>query len=138
MTVFIHGFNTNWADAARRDESICARMFDGEAGIGIRLLLSWPSDGLKLGYLPDRMDPERTAPDLSQVLHAVCDWMAAKQVAGASCPFKACRAKTSTIADGMGNDVSCYLDLEPTIGLMEKVLRGIDRIVIEKPMKSIG
>ena len=101
----MHGFNTDWADAARDYEKICANIFHGADGLGLCLLFSWPSDGMQLGYLPDRMDARETAPDLSTLLNAFYDWLLDKQQAGADDPTKACKAKTSIIARSMGNYV---------------------------------
>ncbi len=105
VSIFVHGYNNDWADASRRYESICRHMFDGEQGLGICLLFSWPSDGMKFGYLPDRMDARETAPDLSVVLNEFYDWLLEKQQAGAEDPAEACKAKTSIIAHSMGNYV---------------------------------
>jgi esterase/lipase superfamily enzyme len=105
VSIFVHGYNNGWDDAARRYESICAKLFNGDAGLGVCLLFSWPSEGMTLGYLPDRMDAEQTAPDLAAVLNAFYDWLVDKQQQGASDPAKACRAKTSMIAHSMGNYV---------------------------------
>jgi esterase/lipase superfamily enzyme len=104
VSIFIHGYNNDWADAAARYESICAKIFE-PADLGICVLFSWPSDGMKLGYLADRMDAEKTAPALSEVLNGLYDWMAAKQAASAADPTKTCKAKTSIIAHSMGNYV---------------------------------
>ena len=104
VSIFIHGYNNDWADAASRYESICRKVFDA-ADLGLCVLFSWPSDGMKLGYLPDRMDAEKTAPALSEVLDALYDWMAEKQVTSAADPTKSCKAKTSIIAHSMGNYV---------------------------------
>ena len=104
VSIFIHGYNNDWADAASRYESICRKIFES-ADLGICVLFSWPSDGMKLGYLPDRMDAEKTAPALSEVLNALYDWMEQKQVKSAADPTKTCKAKTSIIAHSMGNYV---------------------------------
>lgn len=104
VSIFIHGYNNDWADAARRYESICKKVFE-DADLGICLLFSWPSEGMKLGYLPDRMDAEKTAPALSEVLNAFYDWMVEKQAESAEDPTKTCKAKTSIIAHSMGNYV---------------------------------
>lgn len=103
LTFFIHGYNNDWADAARRYESIVKKMFRGSDSLGICVLFSWPSDGMKLGYLPDRADARACAPDLTDVLSACYDWLLVKQVEGARDPKKACRAKLSIIAHSMGN-----------------------------------
>jgi esterase/lipase superfamily enzyme len=104
VSLFIHGYNNDWADAARRYESICRTIFDG-ADLGVCVLFSWPSDGMKLGYLPDRMDAEQTAPALSELLNALYDWVATRQAESARNPRQTCKAKTSIIAHSMGNYV---------------------------------
>lgn len=104
VSLFIHGYNNDWADAARRYESVCRTIFD-EADLGICVLFSWPSDGMKLGYLPDRMDAEKTAPALSELLNALYDRMAERQAESATDPTRTCKAKTSIIAHSMGNYV---------------------------------
>jgi esterase/lipase superfamily enzyme len=103
VTFFVHGYNNNWADAARRYQSLCEKLFSGADSLGYCVLFSWPSDGMKLGYLPDRYDALKCAPDLAQVLSDLYDWMLDKQAEGAANPRKACRAKVSMIAHSMGN-----------------------------------
>lgn len=105
VSIFIHGFNNDWMDAARRYESLCKNLFEGDGGLGLCILFGWPSDGLVISYYPDRMDARKCAPDLSEVLNALYDWMSVKQRAAISDPTKACRAKTSIIAHSMGNYV---------------------------------
>lgn len=105
VTLFIHGYNNDWQDAVRRYESLCKRLFAGDHGLGLCVLFTWPSDGMSLGYLPDRQDARNSAPALSEVLNAFYDWLMNKQVEGAANPAKACRAKTSIIAHSMGNYV---------------------------------
>lgn len=105
VTLFVHGYNNNWKDAVGRYESICQKMFDGDEGMGTCVLFTWPSDGMSLGYLPDREDARRSGADLANVLGELYDWLVQKQVEGAANPKKACRAKTSVIAHSMGNYV---------------------------------
>lgn len=105
LTLFIHGFNNSWAEAAGRYEQICTSLFDTDRPLGICVLFTWPSGGLPTDYLPDRGEAEATAPDLAEVLDQLHDWMALKQKQAAKDPAKACRAKTSIIAHSMGNFV---------------------------------
>ncbi|MBS1784408.1 MAG: alpha/beta hydrolase [Acidobacteria bacterium] len=105
LTLFIHGFNNSWAEAAARYEQICSSLFDTDRPLGICVLFTWPSGGLPTDYLPDRGEAEATAPDLAEVLDQLHDWMAVKQKQAAKDPAKACRAKTSIIAHSMGNFV---------------------------------
>lgn len=105
LTLFIHGFNTSWTDAAARYEQICSSLFDTDRPLGICVLFTWPSGGSPTDYLPDRGEAKATAPDLAEVLDQLHDWMAVKQKQAAKDPSKACRAKTSIIAHSMGNFV---------------------------------
>lgn len=105
VCVFIHGFNNDWQDAARRYESMNAKLFEGEQGLGLCILFNWPSDGLAIGYYPDRMDARKCAPDLSKVFNELYDWLLERQKAAMKDPKKSCRAKTSVIAHSMGNYV---------------------------------
>jgi len=105
LTLFIHGFNNDWADAAARYEQICHALFEGSQPLGICVLFTWPSAGLPTDYLPDRGEAEASAPDLADLLCQLYDWMAVKQQQAVKDPAKACRAKTSIIAHSMGNFV---------------------------------
>ena len=103
VTLFVHGYNNDWEDAARRYGSLCRLLFSPKGGLGACVLFTWPSDGMAVSYLPDRADARRCAPDLAEVLSMLYDWLAVKQVEGAADAAKACRAKTSIIAHSMGN-----------------------------------
>lgn len=103
VTLFVHGYNNDWEDAALRYRSLCERLFGGADSLGICILFTWPSDGMATNYLPDRADARKAAPDLASVLVSLYDWMLQKQ--GEQDPQKACRAKTSIIAHSMGNYV---------------------------------
>ena len=105
VTLFVHGFNTTWEEAARRYRKLCRDLFAPGSGLGICVLFTWPSDGMPTNYLPDRADARACAPDLAEVLCLLYDWMLVKQRMGASDRSKACRAKTSIVAHSMGNYV---------------------------------
>lgn len=105
VTLFVHGYNNSWQEAAKRYEKLSKALFDGPNGLGICVLFTWPSNGKVYGYLPDREDARATAPQLSEVLNALYDWMQAKQRAATADAAKACKAKTSVIAHSMGNFV---------------------------------
>lgn len=105
VTLFIHGYNNSWQDAANRYQSIISNMFSGDASLGLCILFTWPSDGAYLGYYPDEIQARETAPDLSKVLNEFYDWLLAKQKATMRDPANACKAKTSIIAHSMGNYV---------------------------------
>jgi esterase/lipase superfamily enzyme len=105
VTLFVHGYNNTWAEAAKRYQGICKSLFAGPTSLGVCVLFTWPSDGLLTNYLPDRMDAEKSAPELAEVLNALYDHLIKQQVAGAADPSKGCHAKTSLIAHSMGNFV---------------------------------
>lgn len=105
VTLFIHGFNNSWEDAAMRYRSICDSLYTGNKSLGLCILFTWPSDGMFTNYLPDRMDARKTAPDLADVLCEFYDWLIDMQRLGARDPEKGCWAKTSIIAHSMGNYV---------------------------------
>lgn len=102
VTLFIHGYNNSWSDSTHRYQKIANDIFATE-DLGICVLFSWPSDGMELGYLPDREEARRCAGDLAYILSELYDWLDKKQKEGAATPSKACRAKTSVIAHSMGN-----------------------------------
>src|SRR5262245_37266271 len=103
VTLFVHGYNNDWADAARRYESLCGRMYQDGNGLGLCLLFSWPSDGMTAAYLPDRRDARQCAPDLADVLSSIYELLLVRQTEAVENPARACRAKLSVIAHSMGN-----------------------------------
>lgn len=105
VTLFIHGFNNTWKDAALRYQSICKNLYDGDASLGVCILFTWPSNGSTAAYLPDRSDAESSGPALADVLCAFYDWLLDKQTEAADDPAAACKAKVSIIAHSMGNYV---------------------------------
>jgi esterase/lipase superfamily enzyme len=105
FTIFIHGYNNSWSDAAMRYQQLCDKLFSGPDSLGVCLFFTWPSDDMRLGYLPDRIDARKAAPDLADVLSELYDFLLEKQEMGVEQPKKACKAKTSIIAHSMGNFV---------------------------------
>lgn len=103
VTLFVHGYDNSWQDAARRYESLCAEMFSGADTLGLCVLFSWPSDGMVTNYLPDRKDAAESAGDFADVLTGLFDLLSARQAEALADPQKVCRAKTSIIAHSMGN-----------------------------------
>jgi esterase/lipase superfamily enzyme len=103
VTLFIHGYNNDWKDAALRYDSICKSLFAGDKGLGLCVLFTWPSNGRPTDYLADRSDARACAPDLANVFYRLYDWLLKKQKDAAEDPKAACRAKTSVIAHSMGN-----------------------------------
>jgi esterase/lipase superfamily enzyme len=105
VTLFIHGYNNSWQDAASSYRSIVTNLFSGDTSLGLCILFTWPSDGAYLGYIPDRDQARSTAPDLSAVLNEFYDWLLQKQKAAIRNASDACKAKTSIVAHSMGNYV---------------------------------
>jgi esterase/lipase superfamily enzyme len=111
VTLFVHGYDNSWSDAARRYEALCSEMFSEADGMGVCVLFGWPSDGCVANYLPDRKDARESALDFADVLTGLFDLLATRQVAaqqpnpktGLADSTKQCRAKTSIIAHSMGN-----------------------------------
>lgn len=105
VTLFVHGYNNSWTDAAARYEKICSTLFDGEKGLGECVLFTWPSNGRTSDYLADRADARESGNALADVLSQLYDWLLHKQQDAAASPSKACKAKISVIAHSMGNYV---------------------------------
>jgi esterase/lipase superfamily enzyme len=106
VTLFVHGFNTDWNEAAERYQTICEQLYSGDESLGICILFTWPSDGSPMNYLPDRADAREAGLDLADVLSDFFDWLIVKQSDAVESPKKACQAKTSLIAHSMGNFVT--------------------------------
>lgn len=105
VTLFVHGYNNGWIDAVNRYQEISRSLFEGENGLGICILFTWPSKGSPAEYLADRSEAEQSAADLAGVLSDLFDFLSAIAVKTVAQPDKACRAKTSMIAHSMGNYV---------------------------------
>lgn len=101
VSLFVHGFNNSHADSLRRYVTLGETVFaDGK--LGIPVLFSWPSDGLKIGYYPDRADARGSADDLATVLVDLYDYLSKKQELAMARRADTCKAKTSVIAHSMG------------------------------------
>ena len=105
VTLFVHGYNTGWQDAARRYQTVCEQLFSGPDSLGICVAFDWPSFGSVLGYYPDRAHARACAGDLADMLSELYDWLLVKQQAAINNPDDACKAKVSLIAHSMGNYV---------------------------------
>lgn len=103
LTLFVHGYNNTWQDAAKRYQKLCADLFNGPDGLGICVAFDWPSLGSVLGYEPDRSHAAACAGDLADLLSELYDWLLEKQEAAVADEKKACKAKVSLIAHSMGN-----------------------------------
>ena len=101
VALFVHGYNNSWTDAVNRYHQIQTQIMD-PAGLGVCVLFTWPSDGRKLGYYPDRIDARRTADELSFVFTELYKHMQAMQRLAMEHPEKECRAKVSVLAHSMG------------------------------------
>jgi Alpha/beta hydrolase of unknown function (DUF900) len=56
VILFVHGYNSTWADAAVRYRSPCSGLFSGDASLGLCVLFTWPSFGSPVDHLPDRAE----------------------------------------------------------------------------------
>jgi esterase/lipase superfamily enzyme len=103
VSLFVHGYNTGWTDAARRYEQFCTDLFSGQDSLGLCICFDWPSYGSVVDYLPDRVRARECAADLADVLSELYDWLLIKQKAAFADPKNACKAKVSMISHSMGN-----------------------------------
>ena len=102
VTLFVHGYNNDWMDAARRYQQITDDLYAGTGGLGLCVLFTWPSNGQTLHYLADRDDARASGPALSQAFNLLYDqaMLMQKKAADGS---GVCKAKVSVIAHSMGN-----------------------------------
>src|ERR1019366_6936526 len=42
VSLFVHGDNTGWTDAARRYEQFCTDLFSGQDSLGLCVCFDWP------------------------------------------------------------------------------------------------
>lgn len=107
LSLFVHGYNTEWEESVRRYIDIQRKLYAGDNGLGALVLLSWPSNGSTAAYLSDRSDAEASAPGLAGMLVRLHDHMVKLQrkAADTGNPQLYCRAKISIIAHSMGNYV---------------------------------
>ena len=64
VSLFVHGYNVGWTDAARRYEQFCTDLFSGQDSLGLCVCFDWPSYGSVVDYLPDRVRARECAADL--------------------------------------------------------------------------
>lgn len=102
VTLFVHGYNNDWADAARRYQQICDDLYAGENGLGLCVLFTWPSNGFTTDYLSDRQDARASGPALAEVFNTLYEHARLMQEKAAD-GRDLCRAKVSVIAHSMGN-----------------------------------
>jgi esterase/lipase superfamily enzyme len=106
LSLFVHGYNNSWKEAARRYAQIRGVLFD-QPQLGALVLYTWPSEGSAMGYLPDREDARNSGQQSADLFVRLHDLVLANQKAAAMTddPAKACKAKISIIAHSMGNYV---------------------------------
>jgi len=106
VSMFVHGFNVDWASAATRYAQIKTDLFDAK-DLGVLILFTWPSNGSPAGYLPDREDARDSAAAVADLVVFLNDYLTEQQrkAAESQDPNKLCRAKLSVIAHSMGNYV---------------------------------
>lgn len=76
LMLFVHGYNTPFADAARLAAQFATDLKFG----GPVLLFSWPSQGSLTGYAVDETNAEWAQPHLVQVLKDLLDHSPAKRI----------------------------------------------------------
>lgn len=107
LSLFIHGYNNTWDDAARRYEKLIKSMYAGKEPMGVLVLATWPSNGNAASYLPDREDARDGATLFADIFVRLYDHVRKMQLLAAKKddPTILCRAKISVIAHSMGNYV---------------------------------
>jgi len=106
VTLLVHGFNVNFQHATAFYQKVSDSLFSGSNSLqGLCILYDWPSLGSVAGYLPDRATARACAPDLTNILSTLYDWLLDKQNAAIKNPGDACKAKVSMISHSMGNYV---------------------------------
>jgi esterase/lipase superfamily enzyme len=103
VALAVHGYNNSWVSSIGFYKTLCQRLFLEGANLGICVLLTWPSKGEVYGYLPDRDEARKCADDLADILATLYNYLVLNQMAAASDPSKACKAKISIVAHSMGN-----------------------------------
>ena len=79
VTILVHGYNVSFDHSASFYENLCSKLFDGPNSLGLCILYDWPSWGNILGYEPDRARARECAPDLTNILSELFDWLVVKQ-----------------------------------------------------------
>lgn len=102
VTLFVHGYNNKWTDAAIRYKQITDDLYAGPTGLGLCVLFTWPSNGQTAHYLADRDDARASGPALSQVFNLLYDQAMLMQQKAAD-GTAVCKAKVSVLAHSMGN-----------------------------------
>ncbi len=103
VALLIHGYNNPWPSSVGLYRTVDDKLFSGPDGLGICVLLTWPSKGAPYDYLADRDEVRQCAYDLAGVLTDLYQVLTRNQSAAAKNPDAACKAKVSMIAHSMGN-----------------------------------
>ncbi|MBI2800675.1 MAG: alpha/beta hydrolase [Gammaproteobacteria bacterium] len=103
VSLFVHGYNTDWQTAVTRYAQIKSDIYDASE-LGLLILFAWPSNGSVAGYLPDREDARGSGGDVATLLTALHAHLVELQQVAVQTqnPKKFCRAKVSVIAHSMG------------------------------------
>ncbi|WP_414662836.1 alpha/beta hydrolase [Horticoccus sp. 23ND18S-11] len=102
VTVFVHGYNNVWEEAAARYKQITDDLYSGPTGLGICVLFTWPSNGKTAQYLADRVDARASGPALAKIFNTLFEHAMLMQQKAADGSMQ-CKAKVSVIAHSMGN-----------------------------------
>ena len=106
VSLFVHGYNNSWKDAAKRYADIKSKLYDA-TDLGLLILFTWPSNGSAAEYLSDRGDARSSGSSLATVLATLHDHLLDLQRIAVTTqdPNKFCRSKISIIAHSMGGFV---------------------------------
>ena len=107
LSLFVHGFNNSWQDAAKRYAQIKSELYD-KRDLGALVMYSWPSNGTSAGYLPDREDARKSGEQTAELFTTLHDSVLKNELTAAETgdPSRRCKAKVSIIAHSMGNYVT--------------------------------
>jgi esterase/lipase superfamily enzyme len=103
VALLVHGYNNPWPGSVGLYRTVNDRLFVEPNGLGICVLLTWPSKGAPYDYLADRDDVRQCANDLADILTELYQVLSRNQTLAAKNPAAACKAKVSIIAHSMGN-----------------------------------
>lgn len=103
VALLVHGYNNPWVASVGLYRTVNDRLFAGADGLGVCVLLTWPSKGAPYDYLADRDDVRACANDLADILTQLYQVLSKNQILAAKNPDAACKAKISFIAHSMGN-----------------------------------
>lgn len=101
IALFVHGYSNSWAEAVKSYRKIHSEIIE-PADLGVTVLFTWPSNGRKTGYYPDRRDARRSADELSFVFSELYRHLLFMQERAMEDTDLECRAKVSVLAHSMG------------------------------------